>query len=60
MTLQSSGADYLGFIRADKTVVDNCTIMVKHFTGVIHQLILSIQHLIALQAIMQSGHIVHQ
>lgn len=31
MTLQSSGADYLGFIRADKTVVDNCTINGKTF-----------------------------
>lgn len=31
MTLQSSGADYLGFIRADKTVIDNCTINGKTF-----------------------------
>lgn len=31
MTLQSSSADYLGFIRADKTVVDNCTINGKTF-----------------------------
>lgn len=31
MTLQSSKEDYLGFIRADKTVVDNCTINGKTF-----------------------------
>lgn len=31
MTLQSGSADYLGFIRADKTVVDNCTINGKTF-----------------------------
>ena len=31
MTLQSAGADYLGFIRADQTVVKNCTINGKTF-----------------------------
>ena len=31
MTLQSSKEDYLGFIRANKTVVDNCTINGKTF-----------------------------
>ena len=31
MTLQSSKADYLGFIRADQTVVENCTINGKTF-----------------------------
>ena len=31
MTLQSSTKDYLGFIRADKTVVENCTINGKTF-----------------------------
>ena len=31
MTLQSAGADYLGFIRADQTVVENCTINGKTF-----------------------------
>ena len=31
MTLQSGNADYLGFIRADKTVVDNCTMNGKTF-----------------------------
>ena len=31
MTLQSAKADYLGFIRADKTVVDNCIINGKTF-----------------------------
>ena len=31
MTLQSSTADYLGFIRADKTVVENCVINGKTF-----------------------------
>lgn len=31
MTLRSGSADYLGFIRADKTVVDNCTINGKTF-----------------------------
>lgn len=31
MTLQSGNADYLGFIRADKTVVDNCTVNGKTF-----------------------------
>ena len=31
MTLQSGSADYLGFIRADKTVVKNCTINGKTF-----------------------------
>ena len=31
MTLQSAGADYLGFIRADQTVVEDCTINGKTF-----------------------------
>ena len=31
MTLQSGTADYLGFIRADKTIVDNCTVNGKTF-----------------------------
>ena len=31
MTLQSGSADYLGFIRADKTVVENCIINGKTF-----------------------------
>ena len=31
MTLRSGSADYLGFIRADKTVVKNCTINGKTF-----------------------------
>ena len=31
MTLQSGSADYLGFIRADNTVVENCTINGKTF-----------------------------
>lgn len=31
MTLQSGTADYLGFIRADKTVVEDCTITGKTF-----------------------------
>lgn len=31
MTLRSGSANYLGFIRADKTVVDNCTINGKTF-----------------------------
>lgn len=31
MTLRSGSADYLGFIRPDKTVVDNCTINGKTF-----------------------------
>ena len=31
MTLQSGAADYLGFIRADKTIVDNCTVNGKTF-----------------------------
>lgn len=31
MTLQSGKADYLGFIRADRTVVDNCTVNGKTF-----------------------------
>ena len=31
MTLQSGKADYLGFIRADNTVVENCTINGKTF-----------------------------
>ena len=31
MTLQSGSADYLGFIRADKTVVENCKIYGKTF-----------------------------
>ena len=31
MTLQSGSADYLGFIRADNTVVDNCIINGKTF-----------------------------
>lgn len=31
MTLRSGKADYLGFIRADQTVVDNCVINVKTF-----------------------------
>ena len=31
MTLRSGSVDYLGFIRADKTVVDNCTINGKTF-----------------------------
>lgn len=31
MTLQSGNANYLGFIRADKTVVDNCTVNGKTF-----------------------------
>ena len=31
MTLRSGNADYLGFIRADKTVVKNCTINGKTF-----------------------------
>ena len=31
MTLRSGSADYLGFIRADKTVVDNCVINGKTF-----------------------------
>ena len=31
MTLQSGSADYLGFIRADKTVVENCVINGKTF-----------------------------
>lgn len=31
MTLQSAKADYLGFIRADNTVVENCTINGKTF-----------------------------
>ena len=31
MTLRSGAADYLGFIRADKTVVENCTINGKTF-----------------------------
>ena len=31
MTLRSGSADYLGFIRADQTVVDNCTINGKTF-----------------------------
>lgn len=31
MTLQSGNADYLGFIRADKTVVDSCTVNGKTF-----------------------------
>ena len=31
MTLQSAKANYLGFVRADKTVVDNCTVNGKTF-----------------------------
>ena len=31
MTLRSGTANYLGFIRADKTVVENCTINGKTF-----------------------------
>ena len=31
MTLQSGSADYLGFIRADKTVVEDCMINGKTF-----------------------------
>ena len=31
MTLQSGKADYLGFIRANRTVVDNCTVNGKTF-----------------------------
>ena len=31
MTLQSAGADYLGFIRVDQTVVEDCTINGKTF-----------------------------
>lgn len=31
MTLQSGEANYLGFIRADKTVVDHCTVNGKTF-----------------------------
>ena len=31
MTLQSGAADYLGFIRADNTIVDNCTVNGKTF-----------------------------
>ena len=31
MTLQSAGADYLGFIRADQTVVEDCIINGKTF-----------------------------
>ena len=31
MTLKSGTADYLGFIRADKTIVDNCTVNGKTF-----------------------------
>ena len=31
MTLRSGSADYLGFIRADKTIVDNCVINGKTF-----------------------------
>ena len=31
MTLQSGAADYLGFIRADKTIVENCTVNGKTF-----------------------------
>ena len=31
MTLQSGKVDYLGFIRADKTVVENCTVNGKTF-----------------------------
>ena len=31
MTLQSGSADYLGFIRADQTVVENCTVKGKTF-----------------------------
>ena len=31
MTLQSGKADFLGFIRADKTVVENCTVNGKTF-----------------------------
>ena len=31
MTLRSGAADYLGFIRADKTIVDNCTVNGKTF-----------------------------
>ena len=31
MTLQSGTANYLGFIRADKTIVDNCTVNGKTF-----------------------------
>ena len=31
MTLQSGTADYLSFIRADKTIVDNCTVNGKTF-----------------------------
>ena len=29
MTLQSGAVDYLGFIRADKTVVEDCTMLGK-------------------------------
>ena len=31
MTLQSGAANYLGFIRADKTIVENCTVNGKTF-----------------------------
>lgn len=31
MTLQSAKANYLGFVRADRTVVDNCTVNGKTF-----------------------------
>ena len=31
MTLRSGAADYLGFIRADKTIVENCTVNGKTF-----------------------------
>ena len=31
MTLQSGAADYLGFIRADNTIVENCTVNGKTF-----------------------------
>lgn len=31
MTLQSAAADYLGFIRADNTIVENCTVNGKTF-----------------------------
>ena len=58
MTLQSGAVDYLGFIRADNTIVENCTVNGKTFYwGLLHRL--RIPRLTARVEIMQSGRTVH-
>ena len=56
MTLQSGAADYLGFIRADKTIVDNCTVNGKTFYWGIPPQHSQTPPLIALLATMRCGH----